>query len=343
MVGEADSPMASPPAGMPGAAVKALASKMKGGRGAFPGHVAPSAPAQDPLSRPYKLPGGTLYYAKVAPGFDGTVFIAPTRGEQEIILAGTGDAPTAKLQALRHVMRQVCNTGALDPGELVMEDWVASSLHMLAMSAGHDQLDLRPIHPKPCGKQFEPDPPVFLTTLPCIIMRAAQPGEEVTWPPATDESVEEKVAREMELEKQGAIVERVVTPMTGDEGFVAVLGDGTRVRWRKLRMKHIEEAEEFAARVQDTEAEKPGAKLNIYLTAQHIEAINDKRVSMVQAITWAKKEPSPYLDELRFAFERMSFGYRMAPRFRCPHCGGSFRQTLPLHGGLFRRRLADAS
>lgn len=288
-----------------------------------------SSSTADPLARPYRLPSGGLHYPN---GFDGGVLIAPMRGEQEEIVAGAADSPQGQLAALRHVTSQCIDTKGFPFNELLLNDWTAAMLHFLAMSAGTDVVGLRPVHPA-CGKASNQSRP--LTGLPCVTLRLAEPGEEPTWPPAEIDADLEAL-REMEGEESGAAVERVLLSADANEPFTVKLPNGPTIQWRHLRLADLIRAEEYAARTGDAQT-TPGSKMHTFILARHIVAIDGKQVGGLEGVTWIRRQPSPVLNGLRADIARREFGYDVTPRFRCPHCGGSFKVRLPLDGSLFRR------
>lgn len=292
--------------------------------------------AHDPLSRPYQLPSRGLYYGDKLPG--GRVTIAPTRGAQEEILAGARDNPRAALPALRHVAEQCIDTGGLPFNDLILFDFTAVVMHWMALSAGVEEMTLTPTHPG-CGRSFSHR--LALSDLESTTLRLAQNGENPTWPPEYDDDPM-AVLRELDAEANecGKDVEYVLAPEDAAEPFVteALPHTGEVVGFRYHRVSDLVRAEEYAARSGDRQA-VPGSKLHTFLMASQIVSVNGQPVSgVLEATTWVNRQPTPTLNALRDEIGLRDFGIDVSPRFRCPHCGGSFQMRLPLDGSLFRRR-----
>jgi hypothetical protein len=254
------------------------------------------------------------------------------RGEQEEVVAGAADSPQGQLAAMRNVTSQCIDTRGLPFNDLLLSDWTAAMLHFLAMSAGTDVVGLRPVHPA-CGKASNQSRP--LTAMPCVTLRLAEPGEDPTWPPATMD-LDMDTIREMDDEEaEGIVREYILAPSDVVEPFTIKLPSGQTVQWRHLRLSDLIRAEEFSARTGDAQT-APGSKLHSFILARHIVTIDGKAVSGLEAVTWVRRQPSPVLNALRTDIARRDFGYDVTPRFRCPHCGGSFKVRLPLDGSLFR-------
>lgn len=325
---------AQPPVPLPApdTLVGAQAAAMAEARAAMPG-LRPTH-GRDPLSRPYTLPSRGLWYPE---GHRGEVFISPTRGEQEEVLAGMGEGAAAS-ESLRHVVQQVVDFNGITLDQLMLQDWPALLLHLLAYSAGDDRVFLAPVCPKPrgCGKPSNQTRP--LGEMECTELRLAAPGEEPTWPlleEETEEEAELAILREISGEAIGT-AEVAVDPAAVVEPFhtTPLKDTGDKITWRYLRMADLTMAEEFAQRV-DSTSTKPGTKLNNVLLALHTVTINGNKPGVTGAYSWVKRTASPTLTDLRRQIERRSFGYSMRPRFKCP-CGHSFRAELPLDGSLFR-------
>lgn len=294
----------------------------------------PAPVTTDPLSRPYTLPSRGLYYpAGQCSG--GQVVISPMRGAQEEILAGAQDSAAA-LPVLRHVAEQCVNTQGLAFNELLLFDFTALLFHFLALSNGTDELTLTPLHAGNCGKSFQHVLP--LTELPCTTLRQADPGEEPNWPrERADEEDAFAILAEMDAEAAGdGQAEYVLAPDSVPEPFVSgplpVTGDV--IGWRYHRVRDVIQAEEFVAR-----AKQGAGKLHSFLLAAQLVTLNGRAFTgRLEAMTWVTRQPSPLLHALRDDLSARDFGYDVNPRFRCPHCGGSFKGRLPLDGSLFRRR-----
>jgi hypothetical protein len=299
---------------------------------------------RDALSRPYRLPSGGLWYPE---GHDGTVFIAPTRGEQEEVLAGMGEGAAASA-ALKHIAEQVVDWNGMDLGDLLVLDWPAVLLHLLAYSAGDDRVFLAPICPRPRGCGRPSNQTRALSEMELVELRLGLDGDQSTWPiPEPDDP---DLALLEELTGGGAskgVTTATVSPTDATEPFYTdplkprdwkgppLPGEGTRIGWRHLRMRDLEVAEEFASRTGSQQV-NAGSKLNNVLVALQTVSINGTKTGLLQAYQWVKNCPSPLLTDLRRQLERRSFGYNMRPRFKCPHCGHSFQAALPLDGSLFR-------
>jgi len=288
----------------------------------------------DPLSRPYVLPSRGLWYP---PGHGGMVYISPTRGEQEEVLAGMGEGAAA-MESLRHVVQQVVDLNGITLDQVMLQDWPALLLHLLAYSAGDDRVFLAPVCPKPrgCGKPSNQTRP--LGEMECVELRLAAQGETPNWPPPAEETEEDEelaILAEISGESVGTS-EVLVDPDAVAEPFTTLPLKDTneRITWRYLRMADLALAEEFAART-DSRSTKPGTKLNNVLLALHTVTVNGRKLGLTGTYSWVKRTPSPALTHLRRQIERRSFGYSMRPRFKC-HCGHSFRAELPLDGSLFR-------
>lgn len=305
-----------------------------------PGPVAVQTLARphDPLSVPYLLPSRSMYYQDLCPGHDGRVVIAPMRGEQEEIIAGAAQNPQAQGAALRHVTEQCIDTRGIPFRKLLVDDWTASMLHFLALSAGSDVIGLRPTCPHEGCKQ-QHDQSKALTSLACTILRFAEQGETVE--PETEHDPAEDVIADIDGEsEEGGVSEIVLTPETAAEPFTTKplpIG-GQKVSWRYHRLEDLEKAEEFAARMETERSGKPGSPLHSYLMALQIAALDGTKQATLQAWRWVKAQPSVNLSAWREEMAERSFGYDVMMRFRCKGCGRSFRARLPLDGSLFRRR-----
>lgn len=305
------------------------------------GHV---GGGRDPLSRHYRLPSGGLWYPE---GHGGSIFIAPTRGEQEEVLAGMGEGAAASA-ALRHVAEQVVDFNGIGLPDILVLDWPAVLLHLLAYSAGDDRVFLAPSCPRPRGCGKPSDQTRTLGEMECVELRFAGPGEESTWPVPEPSDPDLAILEEIMGGGTMGTVAAVVSQDGAREPFQtdpleplewngpALPGTGDRVSWRHLRMKDMVVAEEFAQRT-GSAAVQAGSKLNNILLALQITSVNGNKTGLLQAYAWVKETPSPLLSDLRRQMERRSFSYNMRPRFKCPHCGHSFRTDLPLDGSLFRR------
>jgi hypothetical protein len=275
---------------------------------------------------------------------DGTVYISPTRGEQEEMLAGMGDGAAASA-TLRHIAEQVVDFNGMTIDDLLVLDWPAVCLHLLAYSAGDDRVFMAPTCPKPRGCGKPSDQTRGLSDMECVELRPVLDGGESTWPIPEPADPDLAILEEIMGGSSTGTVEAFVTADHAQEPFYTeplkardgrdYPGAGARVGWRHLRMKDMTVAEEFAQRT-ESESVVAGSKLNNVLIALQIVSINGNSTGLLQAYSWVKKTASPILTDLRRQLERRSFGYNMRPRFRCPHCGHSFQAMLPLDGSLFR-------
>lgn len=343
--GEGEAPPQEPPQQPPGA---------PGGYGPPPspagGERHPGRP-QDPLSVPFVLPSTGVHYPEY--GHQNTIYISPTRGAQEEVLAGIQGGSGARLKVLMHVTKQCFQTGNIPFDKLLLDDWVAAILHFLSYSAGSDVLALRPTHTA-CGASFPAT--MRLGDLPLVIIKLAEEGETPNWPPKTteDEDLDEelRILREMEQEEEAAsqtddeskpgeqsshnVEVRILAPHDAQEPFSAHLPNGDTVRFRLARVDDLVKSEEFSERIGSSRPE-PGTKLHTFLLARHIVSINGEKYSPTRAYQWVKQQPSPVLGSLREQVNARTCGYDTAPRFRCRNCGVSFKVRLPLDGSLFRR------
>jgi hypothetical protein len=302
-----------------------------------------AASARDPFSRPYVLPSGGLWYP---PGHKGTVYISPTRGETEEMLAGMGEGAAASA-TLRHIAEQVTDFNGIDVGDVLVLDWPALLLNLLAYAAGDDRIFLAPTCPKPrgCGKPSNQTRP--LAEMECVELRLAGIDQSSTWPIPEPDDPDLALLEEITGGNVSGPVEAFVTADDAKEPFYTeplqarrwsgppLPGQGAVIGWRHLRMRDMEVAEEFAQRT-GSESVKVGSKLNNVVLALQIASINGNPTKLLQAYSWVKNTHSPILADLRRQMERRSFGYNMRPRFKCPHCGHSFQAALPLDGSLFR-------
>lgn len=289
-------------------------------------NLQPAMSVIEQLSRPYRLPSGGLLYGK----HDGAVIIRPMRGEQEEIIAGAADSPTAYVETLKHVIQQCVDLKGLSYDNLLLLDWTALMLNFLALSNGSDEANLSEKHDL-CGKTSEIK--IALTNLPCVALRYATDGMEATFGDLAEEDPELRAMREIE-EADVGYSERVLSPGSFVEPFVTkpLPVSGTRISWRFHRVNDYEKAQEFASRANDVRS-----KLHTYLLARQIVAINDKKVSSIEAIQWVRQQPTPILSALRDEIDKLAFGYDMNPRLKCQHCGARMEMRLRLDADLFRK------
>ena len=290
---------------------------------------APSPVSSDPLGMPFTLPSGGVFYGE----HDGQVIVSPTRGEQEEIIAGASDGPdTARV--LRHVIQQCVDTRGIKYGDLILEDWSAILLHVMAMSAGDDKVNLQPTCPAPrgCGRGFPVVKSLF--ALPCTEIRRSS-SDDADWPPTGGDAemsiIAEVTGEEEDVRRVYNVAPNVSEPFSTDPLPI----QGSVVRWRYLRVSDLAQAEEYAARI-GNHSTAPGNKMHTFLMAKHIVAIDGREVGTMEAMAWVRKQVTPVLNGFRRETERRTFGYDLRPRFKCPQCGHSFRVQLPLDADLFR-------
>jgi hypothetical protein len=295
----------------------------------------PASRAVDPLSQPFKLPSGGIFYQKLAPGHTGEILISPMRGEQEETIASAADLPNAGAAALRHVTSQCFDTKGIPFPELLLLDWNSALLQFYAQSVGDDTLEFgQLIHPT-CGQSDNYK--LKLSELPSTSLRAAQPGEPANWPASAPLNPEELAILAIEG-KAGAEI-RVISEVDATEPFKIRLKNGTEIAWRYARVRDLVVAEEYISALGGIASAigSQSGKFNNFLTALHIVAINGKVVSgSLEALNWIKSSPTWLLEGLRKDILDRSFGYETEPRLRCKKCGGSWKVDLPTEGGLFR-------
>lgn len=279
----------------------------------------------DPLSQPFKLPSNGLYYQRQCPGHTGEILIAPMRGEQEEIIASAADIPGADEAALRHVTSQCFDLKGVPFPEMLLLDWNAALLQFLSQSVGESAIQLGQLTHPGCNQSdiYAAD----LADLASTVMRVAEPGEATTWPP---KPLDHDAAALRAMEGRAGVETWVVSPEDATEPFNVVLKGNTQVAWRYARIRDLAAAEEYAQSVGSA------SKLNAYLFAAHIVAIDGKPVSPLEALAWIKATPSFVLMGLRAAINARTFGYEMEVRLTCKRCGGHWKVALPENGRLFR-------
>ena len=308
------------------------------------GHLASQATA-DPFSRTIDLPSGGVFYP------DGTrqVRIRPMRGEEELNVAGTSPEGPDRSRVMRETVAKCCTIlGGTPLEELTVLDYAAISLHLMAATAGTDEINADASNG--CGKEACPlaSQAITMTSLPCTyLVRNGQEAEE-------EEEVDPVIAAAMRAEAKLAAQEtgEEADPETWGFGrqnravggsyrepFTAELPGGTVVQWRHLRVKDQIAAETFlleTGAVIDTQNVK--AALASYLQARAIVAINGQKASPLMALQWWRKAPGPILRKLREKQVQHSFGYEFRPQFRCPRgaCRKEVAVELPKDGSLFR-------
>jgi len=254
--------------------------------------AAPPA-AEKGITLPYDLPSRGVFYGEKLP--NGTVTMFPIRGEQEELLAGAGDGVEAT-PVFRSVVAQLSDLKGLAYEDLLLSDWVALLLNLLAFSYT-PIVRLRP-RCTYCHKFFPKH--VNIEEMPCTVVKDE---ERDKWASAfkTDP-----------LPFSKAVVE-----------------------WKLLTLSDMIRAEEWAEQQQSTQM-TPGSPLHTYTIARHIKTINGKETKILHAIDWVRQAYGRDLRALSEEFRKWETGYDLTPKFRCPHCGGTFRQKLPLDGSFFR-------
>lgn len=296
-------------------------------------------PAADPMSRTIDLPSGGIYYRNGAT----KATVAPMRGEAEIAIAGTPEGTPERVAAVRKAVAACSNVVGVPFGEILLLDFAAISMHVMALSEGTDELGVRP----GCEKQECPlaKETITLTSLPCTYLRVAdndaeEPAVEET---ETNPMILAAIAAEAR-EKRRAGVEISTGPTirrlpraTAREPFEARLSNGTTLHWRYHRVKDLEVAEDFVRDTGDTGLGVQ-AGLGAYLSARQIIRINGTEVGTTEALMWWMRTARPLLKEFRVALRRREFGYDMRPEFICPRseCRKKVQVPLPNDGSLFQ-------
>lgn len=269
-----------------------------------PGHPTAAAEAPKPpekkavtgpkgINLPYTVPSRGVFYGDKCPG--GQVIIYPIRGEQEELLAGAGEGVEAT-PVFRHVVAQLVDLGGLPYEDLLLSDWVALLLNLLAFS--YDPImRFRPRCPH-CHKFF----PKSINI----------------------EEMECKVVPEDKAHEWKEPFEASPLPMSS-----------AKVAWKLLRLRDMVSAEDWA-RQQESIQTTPGSPLHTYTLAKHIISVNGEKKRILDAIDWVRDALARDLRALSGEFRKRETGYDLTPRFDCPHCGGYFRTRLPLDGSFFR-------
>lgn len=308
------------------------------------GQVPPAGPQDDPFARTIDLPSKGVHYP------DGTkqATIRPMRGEEELNLAGTGPEGPDRSRAMREmVARCVTLRGSVPLEEVTILDYAAITLHLMAMTAGTDELNVDAS--AGCSKEGCPlaQQPITLTSLPCTYLRRSDEQEQD--PDDVDPILAAAARTEAKLAAKNAPEEawgfgRQFRNVADDykEPFKAVLSYGAQqitVEWRHLRVKDQIAAEEFILETGaslDTKTIK--GTLASYLSARAIVSINGQPSSPVMALQWWRKAPGPLLRELKRQQNEHSYGYDFRPQFRCSRgqCRKEVAVSLPKDGSLFR-------
>jgi len=295
----------------------------------------------DPMSRTIDLPSGGLYYPVGAC----KATISPTRGETEIGIAGTREGSPERVDAIRRAVERHCHVEGIEFKNLLLPDFAAISLHMLALSAGTDELGKSPGCEKPdCPLKAKK---LTLSTLPCIYLQRATPGESTEPVEETDPMILAAMATEQAMREQDESIGfgpeiRKLYPEQIAEPFEAVIspGDGFKsitIHWRYHRVKDVDAAVEFSKQTGD-QGTTIKAAMGAYLSARQIVRIDGQEVGTIVALQWWKKTPTPILKQFRAQVRARNFGYSMEPEFQCPRgdCRKKVRIMLPADGSLFR-------
>jgi|GEM_PF-2025964 len=245
------------------------------------------------ISLPYTLPSRGVLYGGKCPG--GKVIIYPIRGEQEELLAGAGEGVEAT-PVFRYVVAQLVDLKGLPYEDLLLSDWVALLMNLLAFS--YDPI-----------MRFRPRCPHCHKFFPKMV---------------NIEEMECKTIEDSEAHKWREPFEAPPLPLSK-----------AKVSWKLLRLRDMISAEDWA-RQQESIQTHPGSPLHTYTLAKHIVSVGGKAMKILDAIDWVREAVARDLRALSEAFRRRETGYDLTPRFDCPHCGGYFRTRLPLDGSFFR-------
>lgn len=301
--------------------------------------VMPHPVVADPMARTIDLPSGGLYYDC---GLAQAV-VCPMRGELELSIAGTPEESPERVRAIRGAVERCCHTPGVAFRDLLLMDFAAISLHVMAVSSGTDEIGVQ----AGCDK---PDCPLrakrlTLTTLPCTYLRVADEDDALAHDPDdADPAILAAMAVERamgEAADAGPEVRRIPAAKV-KEPFEARIAHGAYpevvLHWRYLRVKDVEAAEEFAIQTGAKDV-SVGASLSSFLSARQVARINGEPVGAVQALQWWRRAPSPILRKWREIIEARSFGYDMRPEFSCPRgdCRKKVRVALPNDGSLFQQ------
>jgi len=267
------------------------------------------------------------------------------RGEEELNISGTSPEGPDRSRAMREmVSRCVSLSGQLALEELTLLDYAAISMHLMAATAGTDELNVDASNG--CGKDQCPlaKQPITMTSLPCVYLRR-RTGQETE-----EDDLDPIIAAAMRTEAKLAAGEagtpedwgfgRKTRPVGPNyrEPFTATLPGGYTVQWRHLRVKDQVAAEEFILETGASIDTDVKSALGSYLAARAIVSINGSKTSPVMALQWWRKAPSPILRELRKQQNQHTFGYEFRPQFRCSRseCKKEVAVQLPKDGSLFR-------
>jgi len=251
-----------------------------------------SGPVVGGLSRPILLPSRGFLYGR-GPAY--SPVIQPIRGEQEELLAGAGEGSDVTT-VLRHVVAQVTDLQGLPYEDLLVSDWMALLLNIMAFSY-NPILSFRP--KCPTCKKFQ----------------------------SVSKNVEEMECKVIDPDKAGLYKEPFETPPLPLSKDV--------ITWRLLRIKDFIQAEAYAKQREESQV-VPGNPFHTYIIAKHILKIRGKDTEPIQAMEWVRKAYAKDLRALNEEFEKKETGYDMTLKFACVHCGASFAAMVPLDGSFFR-------
>jgi hypothetical protein len=252
------------------------------------------------------------------------------RGAQEEILAGAKDDSNSILEAIRHMTRQCSDIHGLPFQELIIMDWTAIMLHILAYSMGSDETALKDPCPM-CGSLVV----LSLKNLPCTVVRV---GNSVEASSSVVSKDEEEFFQSLDGETPSA-TELVLSPGESAEPFTAppLPMTNQKVSWRYHRLRDLANAEQYAQQVgsKDTSV---GSKMHSFLLGTQITHIDGEKSLTLRSIQWVRQQTMSTLNGLRDHIRSMNFGYSTSPRVRCANkeCGHVFQTRMPLDGSLFR-------
>lgn len=251
-----------------------------------------SVPVAGGLSRPILLPSRGFPYGR-GPSY--SPVIQPIRGEQEELLAGAGEGSDIST-VLRHVVAQVTDLQGLPYDDLLVSDWMALLLNIMAFSY-NPILSFKPKCPQ-C-KKFQ--------------------GHS-----KNIEEMECKVIDPAEADLYKEPFETPPLPLSKDT-----------ITWRLLRIKDMIQAETYAKQREDAQV-VPGNPFHTYIVARHIQKVKGKEVDMLRAMEWVRKAYGKDLRVLKDEFDKKETGYDLSLKFTCVHCGATFSSMVPLDGSFFR-------
>lgn len=257
---------------------------------------------RDRITREYKLPSCGWLYGDAFPS--GIVNMSAIRGEDEEVLAGSGEGRAA-LPVLREKLKQLAPINSeMEHEHLLFSDWYALLFNFFAFSYGGDfNLDIKCPH---C-KQFPHTPYVFgIDALPCRVLDECGLNRDEYREPFTT----------MELPPHNDVVS-----------------------FRLLRLQDQLDAEKYLKQAESIG--RSGDVIRTWTTARHIVAINGEEVNHFEAMDWVKFGTTGLtLLRLREEFAAIESGYTLVVRVACtnPGCSGSFNVHLPEDGSFFRTK-----